>query len=41
MKIKKQKINYNTSYIVQNPFKLELSWSEASEKAECLWSLRD
>lgn len=28
LKIKKLKLNYHTSYIVQNPFKLELSWSE-------------
>jgi len=31
MKIKKLKATYHTSYVVQNPFKLELSWCEAEQ----------
>lgn len=31
MKIKKLRAAYHTSYVVQNPFRLDLSWSEAGQ----------
>lgn len=31
MKIKKLRAAYHTSYVVQNPFRLDLSWGEAAD----------
>lgn len=41
MKVKKQRATYHTSYVVQNPFKLDMSWSEVEQEPDTSFKIKD